>query len=63
MIKKMTIRIRGNRLDAYKKGAKYLDLSITSLVLNAVEEYLYKHLTEPQIDEITVDTFWKIQKR
>lgn len=63
MHKQLNIKMDKNRLEAYKMGAKFLDIPMRSMVFYAVDEYLNKHLSDWQKSKIFEATFWTIQKK
>lgn len=61
--KRIGFRVKERQYEAFKKGAEMLELSMKQLCTRAVEEYLLRHLSESQIDDIFQDTLWAITKK
>ena len=57
------IRLKPNQLRAYKMAAETLGINMKQLICLAIEEYLFKHLKEYELNYISQATFWVIEKR
>ncbi len=61
--KMFCVRVAPNQFQAYKMGAEMLEMNMKQLICRAVEDYLFKHLKEYELNAIFQATYWVIEKR